>query len=502
MRDAHILRRAPARLLAAAAFAALAFGGTAARADLTADQVWQSWSDYYSSLGQEITSAASERQGDTLVVSGVAMTAKMPTGSYSAAFGDVRLRELGDGRVEISFAPEVPITLNNTAESGETVDMGMRMMQTGMSVVASGTPEALSYDVAAPDVRFGIDKMTVDGAEVPMQATVAMTGGAGTHKVTSGGARAVSSSFTADALSFDVAAKNPEGEGNFTAKGNMAGISGMSDATMPEGIDMTDMKAALAAGFGLTSGLTFGSGSYSVDFNDAGKTMTANVEAGGGNLDIALSKAGLVYGGGGKAAKISVVASDLPFPVDLAYAETGFNLTMPLSQSDAAQPVAFLVKVIDLTVSEAIWGMIDAGNQLPHDPATVILDVSGMAKLMVDLFDPAVAESPAPPGQIDQVTLNQLLVRLAGAELTGSGAVNVDNSAGMPAPVGAVDLQLTGGNKLLDTLASMGLIPPDQVMGAKMMLGLFAVPTGEDVLTSKIEFKEDGGIYANGQRVQ
>jgi hypothetical protein len=68
--------------------------------------------------------------------------------------------------------------------------------------------------------------------------------------------------------------------------------------------------------------------------------------------------------------------------------------------------------------------------------------------------------------------------------------------------VGAIDLTLTGANKLMDNLVAAGLVPEDQIMGARMMLGLFAVPTGDDAMASKIEFKEDGGIYANGQRIQ
>jgi hypothetical protein len=40
------------------------------------------------------------------------------------------------------------------------------------------------------------------------------------------------------------------------------------------------------------------------------------------------------------------------------------------------------------------------------------------------------------------------------------------------------------------------------MMGAQMMLGLFAVPDGEDALASKIEFKDDGTIFANGQQIQ
>ena len=47
---------------------------------------------------------------------------------------------------------------------------------------------------------------------------------------------------------------------------------------------------------------------------------------------------------------------------------------------------------------------------------------------------------------------------------------------GMPRPEGALDLELTGGNTLLDTLVAMGLLPEEQAMGARMMLGLFARP--------------------------
>ena len=55
----------------------------------------------------------------------------------------------------------------------------------------------------------------------------------------------------------------------------------------------------------------------------------------------------------------------------------------------------------------------------------------------------------------------------------------------------------------MDKLVAMGLLPQDQAMGARMMLGLFARPgEGEDTLVSKIEVSGDGAISANGQRLQ
>jgi hypothetical protein len=73
---------------------------------------------------------------------------------------------------------------------------------------------------------------------------------------------------------------------------------------------------------------------------------------------------------------------------------------------------------------------------------------------------------------------------------------------GMPMPLGAIDLKLVGANGLMDKLVTMGLMPQDQAMFARMMMGLYAVPAGEDEMTSKIEFKEGGEILANGQRIQ
>lgn len=489
------------RIAVATAVVAL-FAGQAAFADVTADDVWKSWSDYYGSLGQKIETESSGREGDTLVLKGVSMSATMPTGAYKASVGDVRMRDMGDGRVEVTFAPEMPITLNNKAQSGETVDMAMKVSQTGMTMIVSGTPQDMAYDLNAPDLRVGVDSMTVDGAAVPLTVNIALTGTTGSYKVTDGPIRSIVSDTKASGLTFDVAATDPKGTGQFSAKGNLVDIVGSSSAQIPQGIDMSNMAAALAAGFDAKGGFTIGSGNYNVDFKEAEKSMTANVESGGGNVNFALSQAGLVYGGGGKQAKIDIVSSDLPVPIDVSYAETAFNFAMPVSKGDTAQPVAMLVKIVDLSLSDTIWGLVDGGGKLPHDPATVILDVTGMAKLLVDIMDPAQAEAAAAPGEVEQVTLNQLLVKAVGAELTGKGAVNIDNSAGVPKPVGAVDLQLTGGNALIDKIVAMGLIPEDQAAGARMMLGLFAVPTGDDVLTSKIEFKEDGGIYANGQRLQ
>ena len=92
---------------------------------------------------------------------------------------------------------------------------------------------------------------------------------------------------------------------------------------------------------------------------------------------------------------------------------------------------------------------------------------------------------------------------LAGAELTGDGEFTFNNEMGFPLPSGVANVMLTGGNTLMDTLGGMGLLPQEQAMGARMMMGMFARPgDGPDTLVSTIEMKEDGSILANGQRIK
>lgn len=490
--------------LGSGAICAFLLGTTAVQADVTADDVWKGMTDYYTALGQSVTTDSAEKQGDTLVVTNAVFASEVPEGSFTATFAEIRLKELGDGTVEVTLSNDVPIQMLSKPETGESVDMGMKVTQSGLTMIVSGTPEDTAYDMTAPEMNIAVDGMTVDGAAVPLKLNATVTGSKGSYRMSNVGGRKLTSQMTAEALNFDVAAEDPEGKGNFSASGSLTGLSGTSDATIPDGVDMADMNAALQAGLNMSGEFAFTGGGYVMDFAEEAKNMHAQSTGGAGTLKFRMSKDGLAYGGSGKDTVIAMQLSELPVPIDLSIAESAFDIALPVSKGDAAQPFSALVKLVDLKVSDGLWGMFDPQAQLPHDPATVILDLTGAAKMTTNIFDPkeAAAMEGAPPGELESLDIRELKVKAVGADLSGTGALTFDNSAGTPKPLGTVDLQLVGGNALIDKLVAMGLVPEDQAMGARMMMGLFAVPTGEDQLTSKIEFKEDGGVYANGQRIQ
>ncbi len=498
--------------LGAGALLAALLSTTAAQADVTAAQVWQDWKDYYTSFGQTITTASEAMEGDTLVARDVKITSDRPEAKTEGTIAEVRLQEMGDGTVQITMSKEIPLKMHAEPPEGTPSDATMTVTQTDMKINVSGTPEAMDYDVDAPEMQLALDEVKVDGTSPPFKMLMTAKGSTAKYHSEKSGGRTVKSDFKADSLDFTMTGADPEGSGTFTMTGQMNGMTGTGNVVLPEGADMKNLGLALNAGTVIDGVFNYADGNFKAEGTGGQGAFTADSSGGAGKLNFKMSKDGLAYGGDAGASKLSITSAAVPFPIEAELAQSAFNLVMPVSKSDSPGPAAFLVKLVDLKVSDALWNMVDPSSQLPRDPATLIIDLSGAIKPLVDLFDPeatkALAEASASataapaPFEVSEAKINQLQVKAVGAELTGTGAMTFDNSSGTPMPLGNIDLNLTGANALMDKLVAMGLLPADQVMGVKMMMGMFAVPAGDDALTSKIEFKEGGSIFANGQQIK
>jgi hypothetical protein len=166
--------------------------------------------------------------------------------------------------------------------------------------------------------------------------------------------------------------------------------------------------------------------------------------------------------------------------------------------------------MVDVAVNEDIWMMGDPTGALSHDPVTFAIDLTGTAKLFFDLMDPAqqaALNNADVPGEIHSLNLNDLTLRAAGAEVKGTGAFTFDNTDlvsfdGLPRPEGEVTVNVNGANQLIDSLVGMGLLPEDQAMMGRMMMGMFARNVGDDQLTSTLSVNAEGHVVANGQRIK
>ncbi len=492
---------------------ALVFGASGAMAQVTAEEVWQSWKAMSASVGQTITTTSEARQGDTLVVEGLALAINDPSGLVAQSqIGTIRFRDTGTGTVEVTLPESYPVSMtippDGTASGGATT-LKLTVSQPGMLMTAGGNATDTSYDFTAPTI--GIDVTEVANAKGPVNVKfdAKLAGVSGRYMMAGPvGAKKLDSSFAATSAVFT--GNGTEDASTFAVNVNIADLKGTTRGTFLGADMMANMAGALNAGFASDGGMSYGKTSFDVNVDDAGSQTKVTGTMDGGNIDFGLDKAQLTYAIGMKAADYTITGSAIPMPqVNLGFAEFAFNLLMPVSKSDTPQNFSYLTKIVDLKLSDDIWALFDPMGQLPRDPATLIIDTKGTARLTADIMDPAAtaAIQNAFPGELNSLDLTELRLKLAGAEVDGKGALTFDNTdlttfQGVPAPTGTVEVTLTGINALLDTLVAMGVIPEDQVMGARMMLAMFAKPgAAPDTLVSTIEFK-DKGLYANGQRLQ
>ena len=503
------------QLVGSTALTALVISMGAAQAQVTPEEVWANWQQMSASYGQAIISTSATRDGDTLRIEGAAISMDDGSGGkMDAQFGEINFRDLGDGTVEVTMAESYPISL--TMVSSDTTEkpanLALVVTQPGLKMIVGGSATDTSYAVTAPTVNVKVDE--APGAApttVDMLVDITMTDVVSNYLVVGEAeTKTIDSTFDAASMVMAITAKDSAEPFEMVINANVADLTGNTKGTFLGVAAMANMAEALKGGMAAEGGFSYGKTSFDMNVTEAKGPVKIIGAADSGSVTFGIDKSRLAYAVGGKGMAITVSGPDIPFPeVKVTYAEAAFNLLMPVSKSDVPEDFAFTTRLVDFAISDDIWAMFDPTGGLPRDPATLIIDTKGKAKLLVDITDETqtAALGEAPPGELHALELTELKASVAGAELTGTGSLTFDNTdtttfAGMPLPTGNVDLKLVGANALLDKLVALGLVPADQVMGFRMMAGMFTTVGAEpDTLTSTLEFK-DKGFFANGQRLQ
>lgn len=500
------------RILSCSTALALVFSTLPAFADVTPEDVWGSWQVLAASSGQTLTFDPVKSEGGALVVTNLATTHTDDMGGkVSATIPQVSFKDNGDGTVSVTMNESYPLMLDPPAGDEGPDVMTLTVMQPGMTILVGGTPEAMSHDVKAPTLSVTLtEAKNVDGTPADVKANFVMTELAASYVASPNGDQTgLDSSFAAKAISLTIEGKNAVDASEGKVSFSLSDLAGTAKGTLLKPEVMENMAAALQAGFNFDSQYSFGAMAVDIDVTDETGPMKLVGGVAGGDFVLAIDKDQVTYGTALKASSFTASGAEIPFPeVAVGFSEAAFNVLMPVSKSETPQEFTFLTKLVDYTVSEDVWGMLDPAATLPRDPATVILDVKGTGFWKADIMDPAFqVEGAEPPGELSSLDLTQMLVKAAGAEVAGTGALTFDNTdlvtfQGVPKPTGTINIDIKGANALIDNLIAMGLLPEDQAMGARMMMGLFARPgAGPDELTSQIEFK-NGGLFANGQQLQ
>lgn len=483
----------------------------AAWADLTPAQVWGDWKQYMEGVGYTVT-AGEAVNGADLTVSDIRMALALPdnAGDVSMSMGTITFVQNG-ASVDVVLPDVMPITIN-AVDGSNDFSMRFEYIQSGQSTTASGTPTNPTYTYSADSIKMSLVELNADGQTFgPENAKIDVTGTGikSSTTMTIGELRTYEQTGSFETMAYDVNIDNPEEPVKLQLNGNIDGISFDGGGAIPLVLDTTDMAAMMKAGFAISGQFNYTAGATQMQVQDPNSgNFAMESSSQGGSLGVVMNDKALGYTGAQNDVKVNLQAAQLPFPIEMSMARSGFNLAMPIAASDETQDFAFGITMGDFVMSDLIWSIFDPTAQLPRDPATVELDLTGQAKMLVDLMDPEAMATAAAPGELQALTLGKVLLSAAGARLEGSGDFTFDNSdtttfPGMPKPVGALNLALAGGNGLMDKLVSMGLLPQEQAIGARMMMGLFAVPgDAPDTLSSKVEFTSEGQVLANGQRIR
>lgn len=490
---------------------ALALPG-AALADVTSAEVWENWKSYANSVGQTVTAGSEVSDGGDLTLLDLRFTMDFPEGLVVGNLASIELKEQGDGTVAITMSPDYPISISVDAD-GEKVEMALMLHQIDTNIIASGGDGKIVYDYTAQEISASLETLIADGEEINPAVTLSLKDidGSTTSASAEGEAQIMSSRMSAAGLDLDIDVQEPDGGGKFTATGRMANLRSESSLVIPPDLDLEDPSAIFNSGFTVIGGFKTDSSNMHAELQDGNDSFDFSASATSSSLSVALDDGTLKYGGTSTGLQYKLVSPQIPLPeIAFGMAEAAFKVVVPFGQSETPQDFAALIKLGGLEVSDMLWGMIDGGGTLPHTPATLIIDLAGQMNWLVDITNEKELEAfdGEAPVELFGLTVNNLTLDIAGAKIEGDGDFTFDNTDlatfdGMPAPTGAINFDLMGINGLLDKLGQMGLLPQEQAMGARMMLGLFARPAdGEDHLTSTIEVKGDGSIFANGQQLK
>ncbi len=481
--------------LRAAVLAGAVFAASPAFAETSADIIADEFIAYGAAQMAQVTVGARDRSGDTLRLSDVRYKVDNENVGADVVIDWIDFRELGADSVAITFAPTIVGTVQGKKEPG---GMTLSFANDGLVYTVSGTPDARNYNITGTGMKVTAKllggppeledfNMVFDLAGLGGNALM-LDGPGGTIKSTlTASTGALNYLLTGDNMKFDL-------------------TSEIADLVMSYEGDLVSEETVMnlfSGDKGLAMNMATGAYTARGDvLTPDGMAMNFDSSVESSQAIIAIGNGGLNYDIVGKGAAYRLSSSALPIPpVDLEMSEFGVRFAMPMGKAGTTGALGMRLTMRDLLVSEGLWAMIDPGKVLPREPATLNMDVSGTATTKVDFSNPQAmaALGGRPPMDVSDVSINDITLQIAGAELLATGAATIDNSGPIPVPAGKVNASLRGANGLIDKLMQLGLLTPQQAMPARMMMGMFAIPgDGPDHLTSEIVFQPDGRILANG----
>ena len=478
---------------------------------LSADEVWKNWTDYLTASGYEIAIGNREGGGDALVLRDVVLRmATDETSTVTVTLPVIRMGQTGGGDVRTEYSE--PATFEFT---GRADDDDMRVTgSVDLTRLETITREEGGHQVdttTAPEAVIVLDALNVDGkslGDAPMTLTMRDM----TTTNTFLGSLNTLSDARIGSLTAVLDFADPEGEAAVKGQVDLTGLAFATETNFPAGTTSStpaDLNAALRAGATLSGKGGFATLAMALDVtgDDSGEMQDLRlaIDSGGASGAFGLEDGRLLYQADLTDVDYEMESDQFPFPIQATLAAISTDLQFPLLATEAAQPFKFGYSLNDLVLNEGLWALIDQQSVLPHEPASLDIDLTGDILVHEDLVTYSEKEpGEAPPITPVALTMNQLALSALKASAAVDGAVSFPQPGNLALAVGTLNARLDGVNGLLDTLSKAGFLGPDELQGARMMMMMFAKPVDgqPDALQSTLELHEDGSVFANGMQLK
>ncbi|MEJ6391098.1 DUF2125 domain-containing protein [Gymnodinialimonas ulvae] len=480
---------------------------TPAFAETLAADLWAEWQAQAELTGQSVSATVTETETG-LTLSNFTTTAEEDGFSTRGAIDEIEMTENSDGTVSVTYSELYSTTFTFEVDAGDPpANIELQLRHEGLDLQVSGEPGNRTYTYAADRLTLTDGAIWGGGGEPPtIDLDMVISDMASTYSVTGDTPETMRFDSTGRIGRMQMALEvlPPPGETGRLKMGMVMGAAqGTSAGTFLSLAALSEADGALPDGLDLNGTTSYDSFALEFEFVDVDEQFAITYTNAGGRLGFGMSETEISYEIAGQGMQTRISAMDLPVPIDLSVASSEATIAVPLSAGDAPQDVMARIAYEDIALGDSLWAMIDPTNAIPRDPASLILDATGQVQLFVDLISIDPETMTGPPGELRGLSVNELRLDVGGAELSGTADVSFAPGQLIPMPAGAADLQLSGGNALLDALIAGGMVPAEQGAFVRGMANAFARPgAAPDTLETSIEFGEDGSITANGIPLQ
>ncbi|HPD91908.1 MAG: hypothetical protein H6900_02550 [Rhodobacter sp.] len=482
-----------------AALLAVLLPVTAAAQQMTAKDAWDALRALAADNGMAITAQGVSDFGTALEARGVHIFPTDEPNAMVIGMADLRVEPRGD---MIALIPSETITVDTLFAGGVT--RGFEIHQAGE---IRGN---LTDDSAALDLDFGTVSMRLvssnrRGAPLAEAFDVDLTGFDGSLRATRDGTAEVTLGFDGSRYDYSLPQGFPGSGGAVAASGATEAIrvtfSG-AELDMLGGLEDTPgaLRAAFDAGFHAHFSMETEGGTGSSQQTIEGAPVSMTTQSGPSSMTLDIVDGRFDLDMTADAAQFS--GSYAGVAGSLGLDGMGVSIGGPLVVTPDLQPARYAFHLDNVTPSPELLALVNAGD-FAGESLSLALDIRADARLTREL-GPDFGEGATPPFDLDQLRLDQVLLQVGDSAFTGNGAATLIGGMaaqigrGMPNANGDFTFDLVGGQRLLDRLTALGLVPQDQLFFVRMMMNGLGQPVGEDHLRSEVALRPGGQITVNG----